>query len=52
MRRLAALSSPLTENDVLDLHRVILTGIQTEDAGVYRRDRVVGRTTGQRGVAK
>ncbi|WP_424951006.1 Fic family protein [Deinococcus sp.] len=40
MRRMSAVSSPLLEDDLLSLHRVILTGIQTEDAGVYRRDRV------------
>lgn len=40
MRRMAARPAPLDEGDVLDLHRVILTGIQSDDAGVYRRDRV------------
>lgn len=40
MRRLAAAGQPVTEQAVLDLHRVILTGIQSDDAGVYRRDRV------------
>lgn len=40
MRRLAAAGQPVTEQDVLDLHRVILTGIQSSDAGVYRRERV------------
>lgn len=40
MRRLASAREDVTENDVLALHRVILTGIQTEDAGVYRRERV------------
>ena len=40
MRRMSAASGPLLEDDVLSIHRVILTGIQTEDAGVYRRDRV------------
>lgn len=40
MRRMAARPAPLAEGDVLDLHRTILTGIQSEDAGVYRRDRV------------
>ena len=40
MRRLSAGAAPLSETDVLSIHRVILTGIQTEDAGVYRRDRV------------
>ena len=40
MRRMAAGPAPLGEGDILSLHRAILTGIQTEDAGVYRRDRV------------
>ncbi|WP_051363374.1 Fic family protein [Deinococcus murrayi] len=40
MRRMSAQPAPLREEDVLALHRVILTGIQSEDAGVYRRDRV------------
>lgn len=40
MRRMSASPGPLTEEDVLSLHRVILSGIQSEDAGVYRRDRV------------
>ncbi|WP_293909460.1 Fic family protein [Deinococcus sp.] len=40
MRRLAAQPGNVTEDEVLSLHRVILTGIQTLDAGVYRRDRV------------
>lgn len=40
MRRLAAAGQPVTEQHVLDLHRIILTGIQTDDAGIYRRDRV------------
>lgn len=40
MRRMAAQSGAIAEDDVLRLHRVILTGIQTDDAGVYRRDRV------------
>lgn len=40
MRGLAAGAAPLSLSDVLSLHRVILTGIQTEDAGVYRRERV------------
>lgn len=40
MRRLASGQEDVTEADVLALHRVILTGIQNEDAGVYRRERV------------
>ncbi|WP_051935458.1 Fic family protein [Deinococcus sp. YIM 77859] len=40
MRRMAAQPAPLSEDDVLALHRTILTGIQSDDAGVYRRDRV------------
>ena len=40
MRRMAGTPGPLLEDDLLSLHRAILTGIQTEDAGVYRRDRV------------
>lgn len=40
MRRLAAAGEAVTEADILALHRVILTGIQTDDAGVYRRERV------------
>lgn len=40
MRTLAAGREAVTEADVLALHRVILTGIQTGDAGTYRRDRV------------
>lgn len=40
MQQLSAQASPLTEAEVLGLHRVILSGIQTPDAGVYRRDRV------------
>lgn len=40
MRRMAARPGPVTEDEVLSLHRVILSGIQTGDAGVYRRDRV------------
>ena len=40
MRRMATKSGPITVDEVLSLHRVILTGIQTGDAGVYRRDRV------------
>lgn len=46
MRRMASGTAPVTEQDVLDLHRTILTGIQSDDAGVYRRERVrvVGST--------
>ncbi len=40
MRRMSGTPGPLLEDDLLSLHRAILTGIQTEDAGVYRRDRV------------
>jgi Fic family protein len=40
MRRLSGTPGPLLEADLLSLHRIILTGIQTQDAGVYRRDRV------------
>jgi Fic family protein len=40
MRRMAGAAKPASEDDVLALHRVILSGIQTPDAGVYRRDRV------------
>lgn len=40
MRRLAAGGARPTEGDLLTLHQTILTGIQGEDAGVYRRERV------------
>lgn len=40
MRHMSATPGPLLEDDLLSLHRVILSGIQTQDAGVYRRDRV------------
>lgn len=40
MRVLAGSQVPLTENDILALHRTILTGIQSDEAGRYRRDRV------------
>jgi len=40
MERIAAVDKPLSEDEILDLHRVILTGIQSEDAGVYRQVRV------------
>ncbi len=35
--RLAESKAPMTEAEILDLHRLILTGIQAEDAGRYRR---------------
>jgi Fic family protein len=40
----AALDKPLGTSEILALHKIILTGIQSEDAGVYRqvRVRVVG----------
>ena len=46
MERLAELDKPLEEDEVLELHRTILTGIQTDDAGRYRavRVRVAGST--------
>ncbi|MCW5829965.1 MAG: Fic family protein [Deltaproteobacteria bacterium] len=34
--RLAGSRSPVTEREILDLHRIILTGIQSDDAGRYR----------------
>jgi Fic family protein len=40
MTRLAQSGTPLLETELLDLHRTILTGIQSEDAGVYRTVRV------------
>lgn len=40
MERLAELDKPLDEDEVLDLHRTILTGIQTDEAGRYRSMRV------------
>ena len=40
MTRLAQTSTPLSEAEILDLHRTILTGIQSEDAGMYRTVRV------------
>jgi Fic family protein len=40
MTRLAQSGTPLLETEILDLHRTILTGIQSEDAGVYRTVRV------------
>ena len=36
MFRMAETSKPVTESDVLELHRVILTGIQSDEAGMYR----------------
>ena len=40
--RMAALDKPLDEEEILGLHRTILTGIQTDDAGRYRAVRVAG----------
>lgn len=40
MTRLSELNSPIKESEILDLHRIILTGIQSEDAGRYRSVRV------------
>ena len=40
MRRLAAAGGGFTEADILALHAVILHGIQADDAGTYRRERV------------
>lgn len=40
MTRLAQTGTRLLETEVLELHRAILTGIQSEDAGVYRTVRV------------
>lgn len=40
MMRLAAVKKPLEESEILDIHRTILSGIQTEDAGRYRTLRV------------
>lgn len=40
MRRMASAQAPLLEDELLALHRTILSGIQTGDAGVYRRERV------------
>jgi Fic family protein len=40
MTRLAQSGTPLLETELLELHRTILTGIQSEDAGVYRTVRV------------
>jgi Fic family protein len=40
MTRLAQSGTPLLETEILELHRTILTGIQSEDAGVYRTVRV------------
>lgn len=46
MRRMSSTGGEVSEDDVLSLRRVIFTGIQTADAGVYRRDRV--RVVGSR----
>ncbi len=40
MERIAVLNKPLEISEILDLHRIILTGIQTQDAGVFRKVRV------------
>jgi Fic family protein len=40
MTRLAQSGTPLLETEILELHRTILTGIQSDDAGVYRNVRV------------
>ncbi len=40
MRRMAMGGQIVTEEDILSLHRIILTGIQSEEAGRYRRERV------------
>ncbi len=40
MERLATVVKPLERGEILELHRTILTGIQTEDAGNYRSVRV------------
>lgn len=40
MERLATVVKPLELSEILELHRTILTGIQTEDAGRYRSVRV------------
>jgi Fic family protein len=44
MERLAVIDKPLEISEILDIHRIILTGIQSENAGVFRnvRVRVVG----------
>ncbi len=38
--RLASSDAPLQEKEILELHRYILTGIQSEDAGRYRSVRI------------
>lgn len=40
MYRLAAVGTPFSEEEILALHRAILTGIQSEEAGKYRTVRV------------
>ena len=40
MWKLSQRSAPLLETEILDLHRLILTGIQSEAAGQYRTVRV------------
>lgn len=40
MTRLATHKAPLAESEILELHRTILTGIQSDDAGRYRTVRV------------
>ncbi len=40
MERLATVLKPLELDEILELHRTILTGIQTEDAGSYRSVRI------------
>jgi Fic family protein len=40
MTRMAQSGTPLLETELLELHRTILTGIQSDDAGVYRTVRV------------
>lgn len=38
--RLASSNTPLQEKEILELHRYILTGIQSEEAGCYRNVRI------------
>ncbi len=40
MERLAAIDKPLEISEILDIHKIILTGIQSENAGVFRSVRV------------
>lgn len=40
MERMATQDKPLDEAEILELHRTILTGIQSDDAGRYRSVRV------------